>query len=388
MIPITKPYFGSEEAEAARQAVESGWVSQGPKVAEFERSVANYCGTAEAVAVSNCTTALHLALIVLGVGPGDEVICPSMSFIATANSIRYTGATPVFADVDPQTYTLDPDAAEAGITPRTKAIMAVHQIGLPVDVDRFLAIGRKNGIKIMEDAACAIGSRYTGKPIGGHSEMACFSFHPRKVISTGEGGMITTNNREYAKQLRLLRQHGMSVPDTVRHAAKQVVTEEYVCLGYNYRMTDIQAAIGIEQMKRLDWIVGRRRELAARYSAALANHPWLEPPHVPDYAEPNFQSYAVQLTENAPMSRDELMQRLLDAGISTRRGIMLSHIEPAYSGHLPAKPLPSSEFSSARSVLLPLFPQMTSAEQDQVLGALFSECSRKPGDKGTQRCKC
>lgn len=385
MIPITKPCFGPEEAEAARKAVESGWVSQGPKVAEFERAVAGYCGTAEAVAVSNGTTALHLALLVLGVGPGDEVICPSMSFVATANSIRHAGATPVFADVDPQTYNLDPETAEAAITPCTKAIMVVHQIGLPVDIDQFLAIGEKHGVKILEDAACAIGSRYKGKPIGGHSEMACFSFHPRKVITTGEGGMIATNNAEYAQRLRLLRQHGMSVPDTVRHTARQVITEEYLCLGYNYRMTDIQAAIGIEQMKRLDWIVGRRRELAARYTAALANHPWLRSPYVPEYAEFNFQSYAVQLTDDAPNSRDDLMQRLLDQGISTRRGIMLAHLEPAYAGRPQTQPLRHSECASARSVLLPLYPQMTSEEQDRVLGALLGECAQVPNTAAAQR---
>jgi perosamine synthetase len=385
LIPITKPCFGPEEAQAARNAVESGWVSQGPKVAEFERAVADYCGTAEAVAVSNCTTALHLALLVLGVGPGDEVICPSMSFIATANSIRHAGATPVFADVDPQTYNLDPEAAEAAISPRTKAIMVVHQIGLPVDLDRFLALGERHGVKILEDAACAIGSRYKGKPIGGHSELACFSLHPRKVITTGEGGMITTNNAQYAQRLRLLRQHGMSVPDTVRHAAVQVITEEYVCLGYNYRMTDIQAAVGIEQMKRLDWIVERRKELAARYTAALAGHPWLRPPCVPQYADFNFQSYAVQLTEDAPISRDELMQRLLDLGISTRRGIMLSHMEPAYAGHGLPNSLRHSERASARSLLLPLYPQMTSDEQDRVVGALFSESTQLHSTAAAER---
>jgi dTDP-4-amino-4,6-dideoxygalactose transaminase len=389
MLPITIPYLGEEEATAAADAIRSGWVSQGPKVAEFERAMAAYCGTAEAVAVSNCTTALHLSLVVLGVGPGDEVICPSMSFIATANSIRHAGATPVFADVDPQTYNLDPDAVEAAITPRTKAIMVVHQIGLPVDLDRFLAIGQRRGVKILEDAACAIGSRYRGVPIGGHSEMACFSLHPRKVITTGEGGMITTNNAEYAARLRLLRQHGMSVPDTVRHSAKQVITEQYVCLGYNYRMTDIQAAVGIEQLKRLDWIVERRRTLAHRYTDALTHRhtalrsplcalrslaptppPWLRPPFIPEYAQPNFQSYAVQLTEDAPIERDELMQRLLDKGISTRRGIMLAHVEPAYADHPQPQPLPHSESASARSILLPLYPQMTGDEQDQVIAAL------------------
>jgi perosamine synthetase len=370
VIPITKPFFDAAEALAAKATVESGWVTQGPKVAEFEGVVAAVCGTAEAVAVCNCTAALHLSLVVSGVGPGDEVICPSMSFIATANSIRQTGATPVFADVDPRTYNLDPDAAEAAITPRTKAILVVHQIGQAADIDRFLNIGAKHGVKILEDAACAIGSRYKGRPIGSHSELVCFSFHPRKVISTGEGGMITTNNPEYARQLRLLRQHGMSVPDTVRHAAKRVVAEEYVCQGYNYRLTDIQAAIGIEQMKKLDWIVARRRELAARYLAALESHPWIRPPYVPDFAEPNFQSYAVHLTEDAPVGRDELLQWLLDQQIATRRGIMLSHAEPAYAGH-PAPSLPHSERASARSFLLPLYPQMTSEEQDLVIAALF-----------------
>jgi len=372
LIPITLPYFGEEEERAAAEVIRSGWVTQGPKVAEFERAVADYCGTPHAVAVSSCTTALHLALLALDVGPGDEVICPSMSFIATANSIRHAGAAPVFADVDPHTYNLDPDAAEAAITPRTRAILIVHQIGLPADIDRFLALGERRGVKILEDAACAIGSRYKGKPIGGHSEMACFSFHPRKVITTGEGGMITTDNPQYARQLRLLRQHGMSVPDTVRHASSQVIAEEYVCLGYNYRMTDIQAAVGIEQMKKLDWVVARRRELAARYTEALAGHAWLRPPHVPDYAEPNFQSYAVQLADEAPMSRDDLMQRLLDRGIATRRGIMLAHAEPAYRARATADGLPHSEAASRRSLLLPLFPAMSDQQQGAVLEALLA----------------
>jgi perosamine synthetase len=383
LIPITKPYFDAAEALAAKATVESGWVTQGPRVAEFERVVAAFCGTTEAVAVCNCTAALHLSLVVSGVGPEDEVICPSMSFIATANSIRQTGATPVFADVDVRTYNLDPDAAEAAITPRTKAILVVHQIGQPADIDRFLSIGAKHGVKILEDAACAIGARYKGRPIGGHSDLVCFSFHPRKVISTGEGGMITTNNPEYARQLRLLRQHGMSVSDAVRHSAKRVVAEEYVCQGYNYRLTDIQAAIGIEQMKKLDWIVTRRRELAARYSAALESHPWIRPPYVPDYAEPNFQSYAVQLTDDAPLGRDELLQWLLDQQIATRRGVMLSHTEPAYAEH-PVPLLSNSERASARSFLLPLYPQMTSEEQDLVITALFRAATASASAAGTR----
>jgi dTDP-4-amino-4,6-dideoxygalactose transaminase len=372
MIPITKPDLGVQEAEAARLAVESGWVSQGPKVAEFERAVADYCGAAHAVAVSSCTTALHLALLALRVRPGDEVICPSMSFIATANVIRHAGATPVFADVDPRTFNLDPGAAEAAITPRTRAILVVHQVGLPADIDRFQALRRRHGVEILEDAACAIGSRYKGRPIGGHGSMACFSFHPRKVITTGEGGMVTTDNEDQARRLRLLRQHGMNVPDTVRHSARQVIVEEYEELGYNFRLTDIQAAIGIEQLKKLCGIVGRRRELAARYDRELAGLTWLRTPHVPEWAEPNYQSYAVTLTDGAPIGRNALMQRLLDAGVATRRGIMLAHREPAYAELGRRFHLPDSERASDRSFLLPLYPQMTIVDQDTVIGALFA----------------
>jgi dTDP-4-amino-4,6-dideoxygalactose transaminase len=362
--------LGPEEEAAAANAINSGWITQGPKVAEFERVVADYCGALHAVAVSNCTNALHLALIVAGVGPGDEVICPSMSFIATCNAIRYVGATPVFAEVNRRTFNLDPDDAEAAFTPRTKAILVVHQIGLPAELDRFYELAASRGLQIIEDAACAIGSRYRGRPIGSQGDLVCFSFHPRKVITTGEGGMIVTSKADYANQLRLLRQHGMNVSDTVRHSSRQVVIEKYVCLGYNYRMTDIQAAVGVEQMKRLTGIVARRRELAAKYTKALRHHPWLRPPYIPDEAEPNFQSYAVSLTEDAPLSRDDLMQRLLEKGISTRRGIMLAHTEPTCAD-VATRPLPHSEAGSHRSMLLPLYTQLSDHEQQDVVAALY-----------------
>jgi perosamine synthetase len=391
-IPIAKPWLGNAEAEAAKRPILAGWVTQGPEVAAFEQDFAIYVGASHACAVSNCTTALHLALLTVGIKPRDEVITVSHSYIATSNSIRYCGATPVFVDIEPQTYNINPTLIEAAITPSTRAILVVHQMGMPCDLKAILDIARRHSLPVIEDAACAIGSEILwngqwekiGKP---HGDIACFSFHPRKVITTGDGGMLTTANPEWDQKFRLWRQHSMSVPDTVRHGAKEVIFESYPMLGYNYRMTDIQAAVGQEQLKRLPEIVERRRFLAARYHQLLADIPGLKLPMEPSWARSNWQSYCVRLPEEC--DQRQVMQTMLDAGIGTRRGIMCTHREPAYQSEAwscdSAKEeckceigscdrLAESERAQDNAILLPLFYQMTELEQDVILSELKKAC--------------
>lgn len=367
-IPFAKPHLTGAEGALVAGVIASGWVSQGPKVREFEQAFAARVGAAEAVATTSCTTALSLALYVTGVGPGDEVIVPSLSFIATANSVWHCGATPVFADIDPDTYNLDPGAAEQAITARTKVIMPVHQVGLPADMDRFLELGERHRIAIVEDAACAIGATYKGRLIGSMGPLACFSLHPRKVITTGEGGMITLNDPAVADRLRRLRAHGMDVSDLARHAAKDVVIESYPERGWNARMTDMQAQLGLCQLEELDWILARRRELAERYSAAIAHIPSLEAPFEPDDVQRTWQSYCVRVTAGSPVERTELMRRLLHDGIPTRRGVMTIHEEDAYADA--GVSLPHSEAAARDVVILPLFADMTAEQQDYVLDRL------------------
>jgi perosamine synthetase len=367
-VPIARPSFGRLEEEAVIEVLRSGWVSQGPRVAEFERQFAEYTGAAHAIAVSSCTTALHLALVAVGVKPGDEVICPSLSFIATANAIAYAGATPVFVDVDRSTYNLDPGRIEEAITRRTKAILLVHQIGLPSPIDDIQTIASRHGLVLVEDAACAIGSEYRSQRIGRpHTPMACFSFHPRKILTTAEGGMLTTNDEEIAARVRRLRQHAMTVSDLARHSSSKVVIEHYDEIGYNYRMTDLQAAIGLVQLQRLDQMLSRRRGLARRYSKRLAPLGWIVAPHEPSDCRHNFQSYMARLTDDAPISRDALMQALLDQGIASRRGIMAIHRELPYRNEATDARLPETNLVTDTSIILPLFYEMSDEEQEHVL---------------------
>lgn len=370
MIPIAKPYLTEQDAQAAYDAIMSGWITQGPRVQDFENKFAAYTGAKHAVAVSNCTTGLHLAIIVAGIQAGDEVICPSMSYIATANSIMYVGATPVFAEVHPETYNLDVADVEKRITAKTKAVLLVHQIGMPADIDAFSALCKKHNLILIEDAACAAGSSYKGKKIGSHSDLVCFSFHPRKVISTGDGGMVTTNNDAYAERMKLLRQHGMSVNAGARHGATKIIFEDHLEVAYNYRMTDIQAAVGIQQLAKLDWIVEERRKIAQRYLSELADIECIRLPREEEGYFTNWQSFSIYLKENAPLTRNELMQALLDKGIASRRGVMTSHRETAYKSHCVGLSLPRTEVACDRSIIIPLYVPMDSTDVRAVIAAL------------------
>jgi dTDP-4-amino-4,6-dideoxygalactose transaminase len=368
-IPIAKPYLGEEEAQEAYKTVLTGWVTQGPKVKEFEEKFAAYVGSKYAVAVSNCTAALHLAMIIAGIREGDEVICPSMSYIATANSIIYVNAKPVFAEVGAD-YNLDLDDVERRITRNTKAILLVHQIGMPADIDAFHKLCSEKGIVLIEDAACAIGSEYKGKKIGSHSDLVCFSFHPRKVITTGDGGMITTSNEAFYNRLRLLRQHGMSVNDRIRHLSNRVILEDHIEVGYNYRMTDIQAAVGIKQLEKLDWIIAERRNIAKRYINGLKDNPNVRLPIEKQHCVTNYQSFSIYLEKRFSENRDALMQKLLDKGIATRRGVMTAHRETAYRNLGSVEQLPVSEDLCDRSIIVPLYVPMPIEEQNYVLSTL------------------
>ncbi len=392
IVPIARPWMGEPEAQAARRAILSGWVTQGPEVKAFEREFAAAVSAPHACAVANCTVALHMALRGVGVGPGDEVITVSHSFVATANSIRYLGATPVFVDIEAATFNIACELVERVITDRTRAILCVHQMGMPCDVARLLEVGARHHLPVVEDAACAIGSEILwngrweriGRP---HGAVACFSFHPRKLLTTGDGGMLTTSNPDLDAKFRLWRQHSMSVPDAVRHSSTEVVFEEYVELGYNYRMTDIQAAVGREQLGRLDELIARRRSQAGRYRELLQGIPGLVLPEEPPWARSNWQSFCVRLPEGA--DQRQVMQGMLDRGIATRRGVMCAHREPAFRAEpwsCGAGPgacgcvggtcaqLRASEAAQDSAIILPLYHQMSDCDQERVAEALRQVC--------------
>jgi len=374
-IPIALPELGDEEVAAVTRVLRSGWVTQGPEVRAFEEEFAAYVGAEHAVAVSNCTTGLHLALLAVGVGPGDEVIVPTHTFVATANAVTHCGATPVFADVELETFNLDPDDVAGRITPRTKAILAVHQLGLPCDLARLGELARTRGLVLLEDAACAVGSEVDlgqgweriGTP---HGRIAAFSFHPRKIVTTGDGGMLTFQRAEDAERCRRMRHQGMSVSDTARHAASDVIFESYHAPGFNYRLTDLQAAVGRVQLAGLPRRIARRRELIARYRELLGGAPELALPQEPSWARTNGQSFCVRLTPACRHEQRAVMQGLLDRGVSTRRGVHCCHLEPAYAGG--ERPdLARSVEARDRGIMLPIYAALSDAEVERVARTLL-----------------
>jgi dTDP-4-amino-4,6-dideoxygalactose transaminase len=370
MIPVMRPWLGEEEAKAAAASVASGWVAQGPRVQQFEEAFAAAVGTPHAVAVSSCTAALHLALIATGIGPGDEVIVPSLSFIATANAVRYVGAQPVFADVDLATQNLVPETVRPHLNGRTRAVILVDQAGMPADLDAMRALCEPLQVTVIEDAACAVGSTYQGRPAGSGAALAAFSFHPRMLITAAEGGMVTTPDGAVAARLRRLRDHGMDISAADRHRSRQPVIEHYTEVGFNFRMTDVQAAIGLVQLRKLPEVVARRRILARRYQELLSGIPGALTADDPPFGETNYQSFWMLPPDESAMGRDDLLRALADVGISARRGIVAAHLEPAHAD--PKLRLPVTERLTARSLILPLFHQMTQVQQDQVASVVTS----------------
>ena len=376
-IPLVKLSLDEVEANAASETILSGWVTQGPQVTSFEQEFTQRVGAAHACAVSNCTAALHLALKAVGVGPGDEVITVSYSFLATANAIRYLDATPVFVDIKNGTYNMDAALVEAAVTSKTKAILCVHQLGMPCDLESIVAVSRKHGLKVVEDAACAIGSEiHIGdewQPIGRpHGDVACFSFHPRKVLTTGDGGMISTNDPEIDRKVRLWRQHAMSVNDLVRSRSNKIMVETFDEIGYNYRMTDIQAAIGRKQLQKLPDIIARRRALGTRYREILGRESGFGIPDEPSFARSNWQTFSVTLPEGC--GRDSVMQWMRDMSVETRRPTVCCHLEASHADLALPFELPISERIYKKAVAIPLYPQMSELEQDQVIDALLRAC--------------
>ncbi|HEV2634818.1 MAG TPA: DegT/DnrJ/EryC1/StrS family aminotransferase [Actinocrinis sp.] len=368
-IPVMIPTIGEDEAKAAADAVLSGWVAQGPRVAEFERAYAARVGSAHGVAVSSCTAGLHLALVVAGIGAGDEVVVPSFSFIATANAVRYVGAEPVFADVDPDTGNLTAETIAEVVGPQTRAVILVHQGGVPADVRAVREFCAAREITVVEDAACAVGSTVHGRPVGTGAAVSAWSFHPRKLLTTGEGGMLTLDREDWAVRLRRLREHGMNVSAADRHASKGPVFESYLETGFNYRMTDVQAAIGLVQLGKLTAMVDRRRELAGHYHELLAGYPQLRAVRDPAYGTGNYQSFWVLLDQDFPGGRDGALERLAAGGVSARRGIMAAHLEPAYqeAKHVD---LPVTERLTRDSLILPLFHTLTAQQQERIVDLL------------------
>jgi perosamine synthetase len=371
-VPLTQPVLGEEEERAVLDVLRSGWLVQGARVAEFERRVAELCGAPHAVATTSCTTALQLALEALDLQPGEEVIMPSFTFVASANAIIHAGGIPRMVDVDAQTWNIDPRDAERAINRKTRAILPVDQFGLAADLDAINSLASLHQLRVVEDAAPALGARIDRRPVGSISEATCFSFHPRKTITTAEGGMIVTSSDRIAERARLMRSHAASTSDLARHQSAEVMIEEYDEAGFNFRMSDVHAAIGLAQLDRLPWLIERRRAIAAVYDEAFAGLESVKTAVAPRSFLHTYQSYCIVLTDASPVNRADAMRVFKEAGITTRRGCMAVHLEPYVVRRFGLTRLPQSERLAARSIALPLFPTMTAEQQAYVIERVWA----------------
>ena len=374
-IPLARPLLGGAEVALVAECLASGWVTQGPFVTRFEEAVRARLGVARALATTSCTSALSMALHALDLAAGSEVLAPSFTFPAPINAILHARCVPVFVDVDPTTCNLDPADLERHLTPRTRAIIAIHQFGLAADMDPVMEVAARRGLEVIEDGACALGSLRHGRPIGQHGRFTALSFHPRKIITTGEGGMLCTNDEAAAERLVVYRAQGVQVSDVARHRAAAALDWTFLEPGLNYRMSDIQAAVGCAQLERLDGILERRRAIGRRYVEAIAALGCVAPPAEPPGYEHTFQTFCCVLGDDAPVDRDALVAALRERGVASNIGAVTAHSQPAYAGFVRG-PLPQSDRLAERSFLLPLFPQMEEAEVAYVLDTLSELVTR------------
>jgi len=359
-IPLVRPYFDSEELEEIKKVLDSGWVTQGPKVKEFEDKITDYLGVKHAIAVTNCTSALHLALISVGVKRGDEVLVADFTFPATGHAVLYCGAKPVFIDVDPKTYNIDPNLIEEKITEKTKAIIPVHTFGQPAEMDAIMEIAEEHNLKVIEDAACALGARYKNRYAGTIGDIGCFSFHARKGITTGEGGMVVTDNKDLAEKIRNLSVFGMT-STWDRERSDKFIIPEFVDIGYNYKMSDITAAVGVAQLRKLYKIIKRKRELARYWDNKLEEIELIEPPYVSENVLHVYQAYVALVDKR--INRNKLIEKLMEKGIQTQIGTYASHIQPVYNS---TDKCPNSLDIFNRSLALPMYYTLREEDIDIV----------------------
>jgi len=375
-IPLMKPWLTEEEWYSLKEVILSGWVSQGPKVQEFENAVASFIGAKHAVAVNSCTSAIHLAFRIQGVEYGDDVILANTTCMANVNAIKMAGANPVFVDIDEDTYNLDPALIERAITPKTKAILNIDQIGLANDLDAISEIAKKNNLIVVDDAATALGGKYKGKYLGANGLVTTYSFHPRKMITTGEGGMLITDDENIAERARVLRSAGASVSDLERHKAKGVIVQKYYENGYNYRMTDMQAAIGLIQMKKIDKIIEERAKQAEFFNKELENIDELAAPFVPSYATHAYSSYLIKISDKSKITPEFIINKMAEKNISCRFGIMPLHNEPYFEkdGWNDAM-FPVSCKVADKTFFIPIFPGLTEENMKFIISSLKSVIS-------------